>query len=137
MVTTLSSEITLFCSSPLPGPTGTSLLSPLAVDVIGATVTLIIAARAASRVRTTTGRVLSSRARQISRTLVGDVDVAGGPVHEGVQVIDSALVVENLDVGLGSLAAHLALHRGTDQSGTASSPPLCHGPVHESHHLFG
>jgi hypothetical protein len=36
-VTTLSREMTLSCSGPFVGPNGTSLLSPLAVDVIGAT----------------------------------------------------------------------------------------------------
>ena len=49
------------------GPSGTSLDSPLTALVSGATVTFVMAARATSRVRTRTRRVLSSRARQISR----------------------------------------------------------------------
>src|SRR5664280_2963842 len=137
MVTTLSREMTLSYSSPFADPTGTSLLSPLAVDVIGATVTFVMAARAAARVRTTTGRVLSRRARQISRTLVGDVDVACGPGHQGVQFIVSPLLAQDRGVVFGGLAAHLPFQGDANQGSTAGGLALGHGLVQEGHHLLG
>jgi hypothetical protein len=52
-------------------------------------------------VRTTTGRVLSRCARQISRTPVGEVDVACGPGHQGVQLIGGPLLAQDLGVVFG------------------------------------
>ena len=51
----------------VPGTQRNPLDSPFTVLVSGATVTFVITARATSRVRSKTGRVLSSRAKQISR----------------------------------------------------------------------
>src|SRR5947209_3230087 len=50
-------------SSPFAGPTATSVESPRIVFVIGATVTVFKCGRTTSRVSTSTGRVLSNRAR--------------------------------------------------------------------------
>lgn len=54
------------------------------MDVMGPTVTVVIAVRAASQVSTTTGRVPSERASRITRILIGDVEVAGRPLHKGI-----------------------------------------------------
>ena len=70
IVCTLSQEITLAISRPFVGPTGTSVGNPLALDVIGATVTCVMAPRTPARVKMTTGRDLSRRAIWIGRKRV-------------------------------------------------------------------
>ncbi len=98
IVATLSREITLSCSSPLAGPTGTSL---------------------------------------VSRTLVGNIEVAGHPVDKWVQVVGSTRLVEDRRVLHCGLASHLAFQCGTDQRSTASGPAPGHSLVEERDHLVG
>lgn len=75
-----------------------ALESPLTVEVMDATVTLVIALRATSRVSTRTGRVLSSFARQISRTSVLERGAVRGPLHEGVEIILRAFRIHDCGV---------------------------------------
>src|SRR6478609_6229913 len=108
-VRTLSNETTQLWSSPLPGPTATSLDNPLMVPVMGATVTLVIAPRAASRVRTSAGRVLSRRTKQISLTgSVLDPNVGAGPRHEVVKIVRRTLGAKYPNVVLCDQPAHLS-----------------------------
>src|SRR5690625_661468 len=109
MVVTLSTDAAHSWSRPFARPRSTSLDSPLIVEVTGATVTFVMTPRAASRVRTTTGRVLSRRARRISRTSAVDLEVAGRPLHQRIQVVLRACAPQSFRVALGVHAAHLPL----------------------------
>ena len=111
---TLSIEMALACSSPRAGPTGTWLDRPLTVDVMGATVTFVMAARAASRVRTTAGRTLSRRARRISLTRQSS---ARRPGDELIEVVGRTLAGEDGRVPYGRAAPRLALERLPDKRG--------------------
>ncbi len=64
----VSQLITPSWSSPFAGPTGTSVLNPRTVLVIGATVSAERNGATVSRVSNTTGRVLSILAKKIGRT---------------------------------------------------------------------
>ena len=73
---TLSIEMAPACLSPCAGPTGTWLDRPLTVDVMGTTVTFVMAARAASR---------AAARRRISRSSAWPTRAApayaGGPAR--------------------------------------------------------
>src|ERR1700754_2285645 len=86
----LSQEMALGWSRPFSGPTRTSVDRPRIVLVIGATVTLVRRGRISSRVSTTTGRGLSSRAMCSGRT---SVEVAEhGPGGRGRQTLEVGVV---------------------------------------------
>ncbi len=123
MVTTLSTATAHSWSRPFAGPTGTSLPSPFTVVVMGATVTFVIAPRAASRVSTRTGRVLSRCARAISRIVHHGAEARRGPQHQVIEVIRRALLDEDLGVELGCAAPELALDRYRDELGPALRAP--------------
>ena len=137
MVTVLSSAAALPSSSPLSGPSATSLESPFTVEVMGATVTFVIDARAAWRVRTRTGRVLSSRARQISRTSAVDVEVVDGPADETIEIVVGAASGEGAGVGERRLEAHLPLEGLGHESGPARCYPGGDAPVQEGDDVIG
>jgi hypothetical protein len=137
-VTTLSRATAHSWSSPLPRPTRSSLDKPRMVLVMGATVTFVMAPRAASRVSTRAGRVLSRRTRQISRTSsVRQVDVRRRPPDDAVEVVVGALAAKGVRVALGQEPSHLALHRGRDERRATRRLTVSHRAVEEGDHLVG
>src|SRR5690606_10819401 len=111
---------------------------PLTVVVIGATVTLVIAARAASRVKMRAGRVLSRWIRQISRTRSAlDAGVGGGPREEVVEVICITVGSQDLHVLLGGESSHLSFHCGRNERGPARDLAGSDAVVEKRNHFIG
>src|SRR5689334_5142730 len=134
MVWMLSQEIALGWSSPFCGPTSTSVERPRIVLVIGATVTLVSRGRMSSRVSTTTGRGLSSRAMCSGRTVSYSVEVedgARGGGGQAVEVVVPAVLAQDGEVACGQFAAALAFHRPGDHGRPARCLVGGHEFVHE------
>ncbi|CAN5443812.1 hypothetical protein BH23ACT6_BH23ACT6_25170 [soil metagenome] len=83
-------------------------------------VTLVIAGRAASRVRMTAGRVLSRRAKQISRMcLCFEPEVIDGPLDQRIEIVGGAVPAEDVGVVLSQEPPHFTFHRRGDEGCTA------------------
>ena len=84
------------------------------------------------------GRVLSSLARQTSRTSVlKGRTLVGAPGDELIEIVGGALAAQDREVAQRGPAAHLALKGLGDERGTARSDPGGDGLVEEGDDVVG